>query len=69
MPDILDPSCGAGIFLVLAFRKLVAARWEHEGRRPDTKTIQSILYSQLCGFDVSESALRLGGIVALHYRH
>jgi len=38
---ILDPSCGAGIFLVLAFRKLVAARWEHDGKRPDTKAIQS----------------------------
>jgi len=59
---ILDPSCGAGIFLVMAFRKLVAARWEHDGKRPDTKTIQSILYSQLCGFDVSESALRLAAL-------
>lgn len=59
---ILDPSCGAGIFLVLAFRKLVAARWEHDGKRPDTKAIQSILYNQLCGFDVSESALRLAAL-------
>lgn len=60
--QILDPSCGAGIFLVLAFRKLVAARWEHDGKRPDTKTIQSILYKQLCGFDVSEPALRLAAL-------
>ncbi len=59
---ILDPSCGAGIFLVLAFRKLVAARWEHDGKRPGTKTIQSILYNQLCGFDVSEPALRLAAL-------
>jgi len=59
---ILDPSCGAGIFLVLAFRKLVAARWKHDGKRPDTNTIQSILYNQLCGFDVSESALRLAAL-------
>jgi len=59
---ILDPSCGAGIFLVLTFRKLAAARWEHDGKRPDTKAIQSILYSQLCGFDVSESALRLAAL-------
>lgn len=35
---------------------------EHDGKRPDTKTIQSILYSQLCGFDVSESALRLAAL-------
>lgn len=59
---ILDPSCGAGIFLVLAFRKLVAAHWEHHGKRPDTKTIQAILYNQICGFDVSESALRLAAL-------
>lgn len=45
--------------MVLAFRKLVAARWEHEGQRPGTKAIQSILYNQICGFDVSEPALRL----------
>jgi len=59
---ILDPSCGAGIFLVLTFRKLVATRWDHDGKRPDTKAIQSILYNQLCGFDVSESALRLAAL-------
>ena len=59
---ILDPSCGAGIFLVLTFRKLVAARWEHDGKRPDTNAIQSILYNQLCGFDVRESALRLAAL-------
>ncbi len=59
---ILDPSCGAGIFLVLAFRKLVAARWAADGKRPDTQTIQDILYKQLCGFDVSESALRLAAL-------
>jgi hypothetical protein len=59
---ILDPSCGAGIFLVLAFRKLVASRWEQDDKRPNTRTIQSILYNQLCGFDVSESALRLAAL-------
>jgi hypothetical protein len=59
---VLDPSCGAGIFLVLMFRKLVAARWAADGVRPGTKTIQSILYNQVRGFDVSESALRLAAL-------
>ncbi|MBW2187206.1 MAG: N-6 DNA methylase [Deltaproteobacteria bacterium] len=59
---ILDPSCGAGIFLVLAFRKLVATRWKEDGKRPNTQTIQNILYNQLCGFDISESALRLAAL-------
>ena len=59
---ILDPACGAGVFLVLAFRQLVRKYWEKNGRRPDTKAIQRILYGQLRGFEVSESALRLSAL-------
>lgn len=58
----LDPACGAGVFLVLAFRQLVRKHWEKNGRRPDTKAIQRILYGQLRGFEVSESALRLSAL-------
>lgn len=60
--QVLDPSCGAGIFLVLAFRRLVRERWQHDEERPNTKVIQEILYQQLCGFDVSEPALRLAAL-------
>jgi hypothetical protein len=59
---VLDGACGAGVFLVLAFRRLYRARWEKDGRRPDTAAIHHILYEQLCGFDVSESALRLAAL-------
>ena len=59
---VLDPSCGAGIFLVLAFRRIVRERWQHDEERPNTKVIQDILYKQLCGFDVSEPALRLAAL-------
>ena len=59
---VLDSSSGAGIFLVLAFRRLVRERWQHDEERPDTRTIQKILYEQLTGFDVSESALRLAAL-------
>lgn len=59
---ILDPSCGAGIFLVLAFQRLFQARWEHDEERPRTKAIQDILYQQISGFDVSEPALRLAAL-------
>jgi|GEM_PF-207450 len=59
---VLDPSCGAGIFLVLTFRRLVQERWERDGKRPDKKIIHEILYQQLRGFDVSESALRLAAL-------
>ncbi|MCX6866811.1 MAG: N-6 DNA methylase [Verrucomicrobia bacterium] len=59
---VLDPSCGAGVFLVLAFRELVRRRWEHDGKRPGTGMIHQVLYKQLCGFDISESALRLSAL-------
>jgi len=66
---ILDPSCGAGVFLVLALRELVRLRWEHDKRqhgdnakRPGKNIIQGILHRQICGFDVSESALRLAAL-------
>lgn len=59
---VLDPSCGAGIFLVLAFRRLIVERWIREEKRPDVRAIQNTLYHQLRGFDVSESALRLAAL-------
>lgn len=58
---VLDPSCGAGIFLVLAFRRLVREAWKGD-ERPKTKEIQDILYDQVRGFDISESALRLAAL-------
>jgi hypothetical protein len=59
---VLDPTCGAGVFLVLAFRQLVRKQWEHNKERPNKDAIHRILYNQLYGFDVSESALRLAAL-------
>lgn len=58
---VLDSSCGAGIFLVLAFRRLVRENWKG-GVPPKTAVIRNILYNQLRGFDISESALRLAAL-------
>lgn len=59
---VLDPACGAGVFLVLAFRRLYRERWEATGNRPDTKAIREILENQLVGFDISDSALKLSAL-------
>ena len=66
---VLDPACGAGVFLVLTLRELVRRRWaadkERLGdnvRRPSKQVIESILHNQIRGFDVSESALRLAAL-------
>lgn len=59
---VLDPAAGAGVFLLTAFRQLVAERWRHDGKRPDTKTLREILYGQIVGFDINESALRFAAL-------
>jgi hypothetical protein len=59
---VLDPACGAGIFLVLALRRLVKERWQHDGQPPNAEVIRQILYKQICGFDISEPALRLAAL-------
>lgn len=55
---VLDPACGAGVFLVLAFRRLYRERWKAM-ERPDTEAIREILQNQITGFDISGSALKL----------
>lgn len=59
---VLDPSAGAGVFLVAAYRRLVEATWEHDGRRPDRATVRAILLEQLVGMEVNEAALRLSAL-------
>lgn len=59
---VLDPACGAGVFLVLAFRRLYREHWKTSGRRPETGAIRAILEKQLVGFDLSDSALRLSAL-------
>nr|VFJ46496.1 MAG: N-6 DNA Methylase [Candidatus Kentron sp. DK] len=59
---VLDPAVGAGVFLISAFRRLVAERWEHDKKRPDTRTLREILYNQITGFDINEEALRFAAL-------
>ncbi len=59
---VLDPACGAGVFLVLAFRRLYRERWKTTGQRPQRAVIRDILNKQLRGFDISESAVRLAAL-------
>lgn len=59
---ILDPAAGAGVFLLTAFRELVAARWRADGKRPDTHRLREILYEQITGFDINEAALRFAAL-------
>ena len=59
---VLDPAVGGGIFLLAAFRELVAERWRADKRRPDTDVLRQILYKQLVGFDINEAALQFAAL-------
>ncbi|MEO6787924.1 MAG: N-6 DNA methylase, partial [Chthoniobacteraceae bacterium] len=59
---VLDPACGASVFLVLAFRRLYQERWKATKQRPETKAIREILETQIAGFDISESAIKLAAL-------
>lgn len=59
---VLDPAAGAGIFLLSTFRRLVAERWRKDGTRPSTEVLRDILYQQLTGLDIDESALRFAAL-------
>ncbi len=59
---ILDPAAGAGVFLLTAFRELVAARWRADEKRPNTQCLREILYEQITGFDINEEALRFAAL-------
>ncbi len=54
---VLDLSCGSGVFLVEALRRLVVHRCN--GKRPNRRVIRSVLYDQIYGVDISEAAVRV----------
>lgn len=59
---VLDPAAGAGVFLLTAFRELIAEKWRVEQTRPGTRALRDILYNQITGFDVNEAALRFAAL-------
>ena len=57
---VLDPACGSGVFLVGAFRRLIAAwRARHDWRRPDVATLKGILRHSIFGVEVDPFAAEL----------
>ncbi|NQU24366.1 MAG: N-6 DNA methylase, partial [Candidatus Nealsonbacteria bacterium] len=57
---VLDPACGSGVFLVGAFRRLINVwRSRHRWRRPDVKTLKSILRRNIFGVELEPDAVDL----------
>lgn len=55
--SVLDLTCGSGVFLVEALRRLVILR--AGGQPPTRELIRSTLYQQVYGVDISEAAIRV----------
>ena len=54
---ILDLTCGSGVFLVEALRRLVHIR--SGGAEPNRRLIRSTLHERIYGVDISEAAVRV----------
>ena len=54
---VLDITCGSGVFLVEALRRLVYLK--SAGGAPTRRTIRNALYRQLYGVDISPAAIRI----------
>ncbi|MDP2834511.1 MAG: N-6 DNA methylase [Pseudomonadota bacterium] len=59
---VLDPACGAGVFLVACFRKLAELRFKETGQRPTRQALRTILDKQLTGFDTNAHARTLAAL-------
>lgn len=55
--SVLDLTCGSGVFLVEALRRLVYLRTN--GQPPTREVIRTTLYKQVYGVDISEPAIRV----------
>jgi hypothetical protein len=60
LPRVMDPSCGSGVFLVEAYRRLVA-HWKlaHPGKRPTPKELSLLMTSHIFGVDKDGDAVRI----------
>lgn len=59
---VLDPACGAGVFLTAAYRRLAELHFAETGIRPERAELRKILNTQLTGFDINGHARMLGAL-------
>lgn len=57
---ILDPACGSGIFLVIAFKRIIQWwRIQNEYKNPTLSDLKSILNSSIFGIDLNSTSTQL----------
>jgi len=60
---ILDPSCGSGVFLVEAYRRLID-RWmqKHPEKHPSFSDLKDILRKNIFGVDINREAIQIAAL-------
>jgi len=60
---VFDPSCGSGVFLVEAYRRLIS-RWmqANPGQRPSILDLTDILTKNIFGVDIDSKAIRIAAL-------
>jgi type I restriction-modification system DNA methylase subunit len=60
---ILDPSCGSGVFLVEAYRRLIS-RWmqANPGKHPSISDLTDILKKNIFGVDIDRKAIQIAAL-------
>ena len=56
---VLDPSCGSGIFLVGAYRRIVESKMAINNRKPTAKTLIKTLTESIWGVDINRVACQI----------
>jgi len=57
---VIDPSCGSGVFLVAAFKRLVQAwKIKHKDPKPKIKDLKEILLNCIFGIDLQKESIEL----------
>lgn len=57
--QILDPCCGSGVFLVLAYRRLIERLWREQGERPSAEAMKSLLENNIYGVEKDPEACHI----------
>lgn len=57
---IMDPTCGSGIFLVNAFKRIVKIwKLQHDGISPDFNTLKKLLLDNIYGVEIDDIAIKV----------
>lgn len=57
---VIDPSCGSGVFIVAAFKRLVQAwRLKNEWKKPPIEVLKNILSNCIYGIDIKRESIQL----------